>query len=128
MRLHATPSSALKNTLIAGAIALLWSAAAFAGTPMLGADCGAGAAIVGSDSAGKVTLGTPEHSATVTGLCTLSFGVPYTNPPACSATNETNHGGFPAPMGTRTTNTTLVIGSAAGSAPGDIISYNCADY
>jgi hypothetical protein len=128
MRLHPTPSSALKNTLIAGAFALLWSARAVAGTPLLGADCGAGAAIVGSDAAGKVTLGNPERGGPVTGLCTLSFSVPYTNPPACSATNETNHGGFPAPMGTRTTNTTLVIGSSAGAAPGDVISYSCADY
>ncbi|MBV8358386.1 MAG: hypothetical protein JO189_10680 [Deltaproteobacteria bacterium] len=75
-----------------------------------------------------MTLGTLNRGDRVTGLCTLSFAVPYTNPPACSATNETNGGGFPVPMGARTTNSTLVIGSAAGSAPGDVISYSCADY
>ena len=35
-----------------------------------------GAAIVGSDAAGKVTLGTPDRSATVTGLCTFKFRRP----------------------------------------------------
>jgi hypothetical protein len=128
MRSHSTLTRALKNTLIAGLLPLLCSAAAYAGTPSPGADCGAGATIVGSDSAGKVTLGTHERGVPVSGLCTLTFAVPYTNPPACSATNETNRGGFPAPIGTRTTNTTLVIGSSAGSAPGDVISYICADY
>jgi hypothetical protein len=115
--------------LLAGAVApLLAGTVALAGTPLVGTDCGTTATIVGSDSAGKVTLGSPDSQVPATGTCTLSYSVSYTNPPACSATNETNGGGFPAPMGTRTTNSILVIGSSAGSAPGDVISYVCADY
>lgn len=66
---------------LAGAFALLCSAAASAGTPTLGPDCGVGAALVGtsSDSAGKVTIGTPsDPSAPQLVTCTLTFGVPYT--------------------------------------------------
>jgi hypothetical protein len=117
--------------LLAGTFVLLWSAASFAGTPTLGADCGVGAAFVAasSDDAGKVTLGTSDPTLPVTGLCTLTFGVPFTtNAPACSATDETNSGGFPAPMGTRTTTTTLTLGLSTSSAPGDVISYICIAY
>ncbi len=42
---------------MAVAAALCWSSTSLAATPTLGPDCGTGAAIVGSDSAGKVTLG-----------------------------------------------------------------------
>jgi hypothetical protein len=110
---------------VAGAFALVCSAAAFAGTPTLEPDCGIGATIVGSDSAGKVTLGKPDPSLQISGTCTLTFGAPYTNAPACSASNETNSGGFPTPMGTRTTAAALELGF---SVPGDVISYICADY
>jgi hypothetical protein len=49
---------------------LLVAVSAFAGTPTLGPDCGAGAAFVGtsSDSAGKLTLGTDPAQ-----TCTLTF-------------------------------------------------------
>jgi hypothetical protein len=129
MRRQLSGTKGVLTALLAGTAMLLWSAAAFAGTPTLGPDCGAtGASIVGSDSAGKVTLGVPDPTLPVTGTCTLTFSVPYTNPPACTATNETNGGGYPAPAGARTTFTTLVIGSSVGSAPGDVISYVCAEY
>lgn len=108
--------------LISAAI-LAGSALAFAGTPTLGVDCGVGASMVGSDLAGKVTLGVPTTS------CTLTFGVPYTtNAPACSATNETNGGGNPIAIGAATTTTTLVLASSTGWATGDIISYSCQEY
>jgi hypothetical protein len=117
------------TAILAGTVVLFWSAISLAGVPTLGPDCGATAAsVVGSDAAGKVTLGVPDPALPVTGTCTLTFGVPYTNPPSCSATNETNGGGFPAPAGTRSTHSTLVIGSSAGSAPGDVISYSCQEY
>jgi hypothetical protein len=128
MRQHFSVRVAARCLVIAGITTLVWASPSFAGTPLLGPDCGVGAEVVGSDTAGKVTLGTVERGTKVTGLCTLSFAVPYTNPPACSATNETNHGGFPAAMGTRTTTSTLVIGSSLGTTPGDVISYTCADY
>jgi hypothetical protein len=128
MQQHSLKPSVVFSILVASGILLLCSATSFAGTPQLGPDCGTAAAIVGSDTAGKIILGTPDPEGPATGTCTLNFAVPYTNPPACTATNETNGGGFPAPMGTRTTHTTLVIGSSAGSSPGDTISYVCADY
>jgi hypothetical protein len=129
MRRHLSKSRGVLTALLAGAAMVLWSAASFAATPTLGPDCGTGATLVGSDDAGKVTLGTPDPTLPVTGTCTLTFGVPYSvNAPACSASNETNGGGFPAPMGTRTTTTTLVLGSSTGSNPGDVISYVCIAY
>ena len=129
MRRHLTRAARALTATLAGAIMLSWSAISFAGTPTLGPDCGlTGASIVGSDAAGKITLGVPDPTVPPPGTCTITFSVPYTNPPACSAMNETNGGGFPAPAGTRTTNTTLVIGSSVGSAPGDVISYTCQEY
>lgn len=130
MRRHLTRTRGALTALLAGAAMLSWSAIAFAGTPTLGTDCGAGAALIGSssDAAGKVTLGTQDPTLPIPGTCTLSFGVPYPDAPACSAMNETNGGGFPAPFGTRTTATALVLGSTSGSAPGDVVSYTCQDY
>jgi len=128
MRQQLSSTKGVLTALLAGTAVLLGSATALAGTPLLGIDCGTGAVIAGSDSAGKVTLGTPDPLIPATGTCTLSFGVPYTYPPACTATNETNGGGFPAPAGARTTYSTLVLGSSVGSVPGDVISYMCVGY
>jgi hypothetical protein len=129
MRRHLANTGRALTAMLAGTIILSWSAISFASTPTLGPDCGlTGASIVGSDAAGKITLGVPDPTIPPPGTCTITFSVPYTNPPACSAMNETNGGGFPAPAGTRTTNTTLVIGSSVGSAPGDVISYTCQEY
>jgi hypothetical protein len=128
MQRYLAKTSGALRIMAASGILLLWSAVSFAGTPILGTDCGSTATIIGSDAAGKVTLGTPDPLIPATGTCTLTFSVPYTNPPACAATNETNGGGFPTPMGTRTTNSTLVIGSSTGSPSGDVVSYACQDY
>ena len=65
--------------------ALLGSMVVYAGTPLLGSDCGSTATIVGTDAAGKITLGIPDPETAATGVCTLRFGVAYTNPPACAA-------------------------------------------
>jgi len=106
--------------LIAGATVLLWCAPSFAATPSPGPDCGAGAAIIGSDSAGKITLGaSPALS------CTLTFVVPYTNAPACSATNETDG---PKPLGVATAPSYAVIGTIYPWTAGDVISYMCVSY
>src|SRR5438128_452489 len=122
MRRYGFKMSGVTAALVAATVVLLWSAPSSAGTPSLGTDCGTAAVIVGSDTAGKVTLGSPVVGVPDTGTCTLGFSVPYTNPPACSATDETNGGGFPAPTGTRTTNTTIVLGFSTGSVPGDVVS------
>lgn len=110
--------------LIAGTVLLLSSSVSFAGSPTIGTDCGVGAAIVGSDSAGKVTLGEGLRA----GTCTLAFSVPYTNAPACTATNETNAGGHPVAVGTKTTTATLELESQWPWAAGDVVSYMCQDY
>jgi hypothetical protein len=118
----------LLTSFMAGAVLLVWSAASFAGTPTLGTDCGTTATSVGSDTAGKVTIGVPDPLLPYTGTCTLTFGTPYPNAPACTAMNETNGGGYPAPAGSRTTQTTLTLGSTVGWVAGDVISYSCLDY
>ena len=111
--------AALVSLLIAG-VAALSPMTSIAGTPSL--NCGNGYTIAGSDASGKVTVGTDS------GTCTLTFSAAFTNPPACMAMNETNGGGFPAPVGAKTTYTTLIIGSSVGSLPGDVISYMCVEY
>jgi len=77
----------------------------------------------GSDLAGKVTLGT----GVVGNACTLTFTVTLLNEPACTAVNETNSGGHPGPVGTKSTPTTLVLdgnGSKATSLTDrDVVSY-----
>ena len=118
----------LLTSVVAGTVLFLWSGASFAGTPTLGTDCGTTAASVGSDTAGKVTIGTPDPLLPYTGTGTLTFGTPYPNAPACTAMNETNGGGYPAPAGARTTQTTLTLGSTVGWAAGDVIAYSCTDY
>jgi len=94
----------------------------FAGTPILGADCGTGAAISGSDSAGKVTLGIGVSS------CTIEFSVPGDVAPACNATNETNGGGNPMAVGTKSTTTSVMLVSMTPWRAGDVVSYICEGY
>jgi hypothetical protein len=121
MRPHLSVTRSALMALIAGAAVMLWSAASFAGAPTVGPDCGSGASIVGSDSAGKVTVGSGS-------TCTLTFAVPYTNPPACTATNETNGGGYSLTVGTKSTPSGVLIGGLQNWADGDVISYTCAEY
>jgi len=117
--------------LLAAATLLFWSGVSFALAPTLGADCGAGASILGSDSAGKVTLGTGVTART----CTLTFASPGLNAPSCAAMNETNSGGVndhPAPLGVKSTTTTLVLDATTAANVGlqdrDVISYICVSY
>ena len=112
-------------TTVAATAVLLWSTASFAAPPTLGPDCGTGASIVGSDSAGKVELGTGART------CTLTFfTVPplNANAPACTAVNETNGGGRPVMVGVRTTQTTLVMDPLDPWNAGDVVSYLCVGY
>jgi hypothetical protein len=120
---HLSKTRGLLTALLAGVAMLCWSAASFAASPLLGPDCGTGTTIVGSDTAGKVTLG-----ADAAGTCTLEFSVPPLNPPACTATNETNSGGHAVSVGVRTTTTTMEMDGMYPWAPGDVISYMCVDY
>jgi hypothetical protein len=122
MRRHVSKTSGVLTALLAAAVILCWSASSFAATPLLGPDCGTGAVIVGSDTAGKVTLG--QGPAT----CTLEFSVPPLNPPACTATNETNSGGHAVSVGVRTTTTTLEMDGMYPWVAGDVVSYLCVQY
>jgi hypothetical protein len=107
---------------LASAFLLLWATAPFAAVTTIGTDCGSGATLVGTDLAGKVTLGDGVTT------CTIVFSTTLANPPACTATNETNGGGNPIPVGTRSTTTTMVISPAYPWVPGDVISYVCVEY
>jgi hypothetical protein len=109
--------------MMAAAAVLILSASSFAGTPTLGSNCGSGATIVGSDTAGKVTLGAEPTT------CTLTFGTAYANPPACVGTNETNGGGGnPVPISDRTTAASVVLNAYTPWTAGDVISYQCQGY
>ena len=77
---------------------------------------------MGSDSAGKVEIGTGART------CTLTFTLPPLNAPACTATNETNGGGRPVMVGVRTTQTTLVMDPLDPWNAGDVVSYLCVGY
>jgi hypothetical protein len=123
MRRYLSRTRGVLSALLAGVAVLCCSATSFAASPALGPDCGAGAAIVGSDSAGKVTLGTPTS-----GTCTLAFSVAPLNPPACTATNETNGGGQAVAVGVRTTATTMEMDELTPWNAGDVISYMCTSY
>jgi len=123
MRRNFSSTRGVVTAVLAGTALLFWSAISFAGTPTLGADCGSGASVAGSDSAGKVTLGQGTDS-----TCTITFSVPYTNAPACTASNETNGGANSIPVGTRTTSSTVVVGGLNPWIPGDVISYLCLEY
>ena len=124
MRRDVSRTRGVLIVLLAGTALLLWAGTSFA-APTLGADCGAGASIVGSDSAGKVELGTGART------CTLTFfTVPplNANAPACTAVNETNGGGRPVMVGVRTTQTTLVMDPLDRWTAGDVVSYLCVGY
>ena len=99
---------------------MLFSAAvSYAGTPTLGLECGSGSSVVGSDSAGKATLGIGTSN-----TCTLTFSIPYTNAPACITTNETEG----EPVGVSTTQSGAVLSGPYPFSAGDTIAYICAEY
>jgi hypothetical protein len=110
-----------KLALVMGA-ALLYSATAFAGTPTLGSGCGGGASIRGTDTAGKLTLGTDNTN------CVLTFSTVFTNPPACMAMNETNGGAHAVVAGVKSTVATLTFDAPAPWSDGDTIAYTCSTY
>ena len=79
--------------------------------------CGTGSpSVKGNDIAGQITAGT------VATTCTLTFGKPYVNPPAC---NIGSSAAIAAQTIVTTTSTLVITGTAFG---GDVISYSCFDY
>lgn len=91
--------------------------------PTLGAgagDCGTGPAIVGNDTAGRVTVGSSNNG----GKCTITFTVPYgANAPVCSVWNESSTARPVYPIGTTTT--ALAITAASALSAGDKLAYQC---
>jgi hypothetical protein len=107
---------------IAIAAALSFATSSFAGTPSLGAGCGTGATIAGSDTAGKVTLGTGNT------YCIITFATAYANAPACVAMNETNGGSHAVSAGVKTSTTQLMFDAGAPWSDGDTLAYICSSY
>ena len=75
--------------------------------------------VVGNDHAGKITTGTGVFSS-----CTLTFNVPWTNAPACMATNETQI----LLVRAVSTQITVVFDVATTIGASDIIAYQCFGY
>jgi hypothetical protein len=99
---------------------MLMAPVAHAAPPTLGPDCGVGAMVSGSKNAGQaVVFGFSD-------TCTLTFSTPWPKVPSCAATNETNGGSYPRPIGTIVTTTTLIISAAPSSfSDGDTVTYLC---
>ena len=123
LAVHSQRRFGLLISLLAIVAVVRCSVASAAAGPILEADCGTGAAVVGSDSAGKVTLGEGVASS-----CTLDFSTQWPNPPACTAVNETNGAGNPQSVGTKTTTATVVLGGYYPWVAHDVISYICMGY
>ena len=79
--------------------------------------CGTGPTTVGTDTAGKITVGTG-----VVTSCTLTFNRTYEKAPACSLTNGT------ALAVSGTTNTSAITITSATSMDEDVIMYVCVGY
>jgi hypothetical protein len=122
LAIHSPKRFDLLLGLLAIMVVMPCSIALAAAGPTLEADCGTGATIVGADSAGKVTLG--EGVTT----CTIDFSTQWPNAPACTAVNETNGGGNPQSVGTKTTTATVVLGGYYPWVAHDVISYICMGY
>lgn len=84
------------------------------GTVPTASSCGSGPAIVGTDMAGTLTVGTGVVSS-----CTVTFAAQWVNPPACSVASN-------AAIASQTlaiTTSTFIVGGT--SVSGDIIPYIC---
>ena len=93
--------------------------------PTLGADCGAGATVAGTDTAGVITIGTQSP---YVGECTLTFTTSDANR-ACFGTHENQFvpTGFGTPLGAwHVDDVTIRFGSSLDTInDGDAISYGC---
>lgn len=108
-------------TLALLTLALLAATPALA-QPTLGPDCGTGATLIGSNTAGKFTVGTdPSWS------CTLIFATARNRACNGSVENSSVSIGIEA-VGAATTDTTALFASPNGFKPGYVISYQCSPY
>lgn len=82
------------------------------------ADTGKCSGIVGTDSAGLITIGaTPANGFVVT------FNATWSSAPACVVQNQTSAANYVTK--TATTTTTMTVTSAAGPTASDVYSYVC---
>jgi hypothetical protein len=116
---HLSGSRGALTAVLAGTFMMFSSAIALAGTPTLGPECGAGSSVVGTDAAGKATLGMGTSN-----TCTLSFSIPYANAPACIISNETQG----REVGVSTTQSAATLSGPYPFNGGDTIAYVCAEY
>lgn len=80
--------------------------------------CGTSAAtLVGSDIAGKVTVGATSGTS-----CTITFTTAFTNAPACSVSDESTA------VLTRATSTVSTVILAGIFTAGDVLAYHCLGY
>ena len=77
--------------------------------------CGTTPSIVGSDAAGKVTIGTGSTTS-----CTVTFATAFDNAPACVITGDNIALGYAA-----TTSTTVLTVTSSADMASDVISYLC---
>jgi hypothetical protein len=90
-------------------------------TPAVGSgssDCGTSPSIGGNDSAGRITVGASNG-----GRCTITFVVPWPNPPVCSVFDETS-GSLVRP----TAPSTVSVALAGSFTAGDSLVYQCVGY
>lgn len=80
--------------------------------------CGTSPSIVGSDVAGKVTVG----SGAGVQSCTLTFATAYTTAPACTVSDETE---ILLVRATSTTTTLILDAAVAGTLASDVLAYVC---
>lgn len=90
-------------------------------TPAVGSgssDCGSSPSIGGNDSAGRVNVGAGNG-----GRCTITFSLPWPNPPVCSAFDETT-GTLARPVAASTASVALT----GTFVDGDVLVYNCVGF
>ena len=80
-------------------------------------DCGSNPSVVGTDSAGKITVG----SGGTAGICNLSFRNSWTNPPACFCGNESQV----LLVRSSSTASVMTCSVAVTFAASDILPYHC---
>ena len=95
--------------------------------PTLGPDCGVVSTLMtgSSNTAGKFVIGTLANGNQVSS-CTLTFTSAHHR--ACSASDETDGGGYSIALGTETTDTTMKTSGLYSLADGDVISYQCSTF
>ncbi len=87
-------------------------------SPSIGSGCGTARAIAGTDTVGRITIGTGPS-----GTCVMTFAIPFDVAPVCVVNNETSTSNIP--QATSTTTTMTITGTLTAS---DAITYACVGY